>query len=494
MFRSTDNGNNWTEVNNGLSDIDIRALVLNSTGYLFAGSDGEGLFKSTNNGNDWITLKNSLPMLSIYSLAVNHDGHIFAGGNYRSTDNGESWIKNNNELAYFAWSLGVNAYGDIFAGTYGQGIYRSTDNGDNWMEINNGLTESFIPSFAINSSGNVFAGTGNGVFRSRDNGDSWTKVGLTGNYVFSLAVSPNGHIFAGSGDPSTFFPSEEARLFRSTDNGDNWSQVQQIDSSAFLALAINSNGHIFAGAKLKGIFISTDDGENWFEENEGLTNTDILSLAIDTSGHVFVGTYGGGVFRSIYSTTSNNPLLALSSDSCKIWEANKLKEINWVSSDIENIKLEYTTNDANWYTIVPSFSAFKESYYWLVPNAPSQFCKIKISDTQNPSVSDVTSEFFTINSVFEDQNKLLMSFQLFQNYPNPFNPMTKIKYSIPKQSYVTLKVYDILGNEIETLANEEKPAGEYEVTLDAVNLPSGVYFYRLQAGSFVKTKKMILLK
>jgi len=85
-------------------------------------------------------------------------------------------------------------------------------------------------------------------------------------------------------------------------------------------------------------------------------------------------------------------------------------------------------------------------------------------------------------------------FALHQNYPNPFNPSTKIKYSVPQSSSVVIKVFDILGNEIETLVNEEKTIGTYEITWYAEDLPSGIYFYRLQAGSFVETKKMVLMK
>jgi hypothetical protein len=85
-------------------------------------------------------------------------------------------------------------------------------------------------------------------------------------------------------------------------------------------------------------------------------------------------------------------------------------------------------------------------------------------------------------------------FSLSQNYPNPWNPSTNIKYSIPKDSPVSIKVFDILGNEMKTLVNEEKPAGNYELTFNAADLPSGVYFYRIQAGNFVETKKMILMK
>jgi len=83
---------------------------------------------------------------------------------------------------------------------------------------------------------------------------------------------------------------------------------------------------------------------------------------------------------------------------------------------------------------------------------------------------------------------------LSQNYPNPFNPSTTIKYAIPKLSFVTIKVYDVLGSEVITLVNEEKPQGKYEVEFTAKNLPSGIYFYRIQTGSFNQTKKMILLR
>ena len=94
----------------------------------------------------------------------------------------------------------------------------------------------------------------------------------------------------------------------------------------------------------------------------------------------------------------------------------------------------------------------------------------------------------------EQTNAAPIEFLLLQNYPNPFNPSTKIQYSIPQTSQVQISVYDILGNEIETLVNEEKLPGTYELTWYAEGLPSGVYFYRLQAGSFVYMKKMILLK
>jgi len=85
-------------------------------------------------------------------------------------------------------------------------------------------------------------------------------------------------------------------------------------------------------------------------------------------------------------------------------------------------------------------------------------------------------------------------FILYQNYPNPFNPSTKIKYQIPGISFVTIKIYDVLGSEVAALVNEEKPAGHYEIEFDGTNLPSGIYFYQFRDGSFVQTKKMLMIK
>lgn len=100
-----------------------------------------------------------------------------------------------------------------------------------------------------------------------------------------------------------------------------------------------------------------------------------------------------------------------------------------------------------------------------------------------------------ITGIESEGNKIIpKEFYLFQNYPNPFNPSTKIRWESPQGGLQILKVYDILGNEVATLVNEEKPAGSYEIQFDAVSLSSGVYFYKLNAGSFVSTKKMILLR
>lgn len=115
-------------------------------------------------------------------------------------------------------------------------------------------------------------------------------------------------------------------------------------------------------------------------------------------------------------------------------------------------------------------------------------------DFRDDDSTDIGADEFDGIVGVEDEEKLPTEFVLEQNFPNPFNPSTTFRYSIPTLSKVVIKVYDILGNEIATLMDEEKSVGAYELTWDAADLPSGVYFYQLKAGEYVNTKKMILLK
>ena len=99
------------------------------------------------------------------------------------------------------------------------------------------------------------------------------------------------------------------------------------------------------------------------------------------------------------------------------------------------------------------------------------------------------------NAVSVPEDELLANdFELKQNYPNPFNPSTRINFAISNASFVNLKVYDVIGNEIATLVSEEKQAGNYEIDFDATGLPGGIYFYQIKSGSFIETRKMTLLK
>jgi hypothetical protein len=165
----------------------------------------------------------------------------------------------------------------------------------------------------------------------------------------------------------------------------------------------------------------------------------------------------------------------------------------------EDHNIEFTMNEASTYFINPSGG--NGDYHSLVTSpaidagsgasAPN-IDKDGLTRPQGNDFDIGAYEYNTINSV--EENISPSEFILYQNYPNPFNPSTKIEFRIADFEFVNLKVYDILGNEVATLVNENKPTGSYEVIWFTENLPSGVYFYRLQAGQFNQIKKMVLVK
>jgi hypothetical protein len=164
--------------------------------------------------------------------------------------------------------------------------------------------------------------------------------------------------------------------------------------------------------------------------------------------------------------------------------------IRWIPLGIKTAKDGWITFKASDMKLMPS-----DRYIYLIDSAAGINQDLKI----NPQY-----RIFLKAGEYEKRFSLAFSstvlktipkeFSLFQNYPNPFNPQTTIKYSIPQKSVVTITVYDILGKEVSKLVNEEKLSGTYEVQFDGSKLSSGVYFYRLHAGSFLKTKKLVLLK
>ena len=107
---------------------------------------------------------------------------------------------------------------------------------------------------------------------------------------------------------------------------------------------------------------------------------------------------------------------------------------------------------------------------------------------------DAVQVVFNGPTAVDENTSFPISFTLKQNYPNPFNPTTEIKYQLSENTLVMLRVFDVLGREVATVVNEQKPAGNYTTTFNAAGLASGIYFYRLDAGSFTQTKKMVLMK
>jgi hypothetical protein len=190
------------------------------------------------------------------------------------------------------------------------------------------------------------------------------------------------------------------------------------------------------------ILRTTNGGTTWTEQTSGTTERLEDVSFTDANNGTVVG-FGGTILRTTNGGTT--------------WTEQTSGTNNWLSS------VSFTDADNGW------------AVGW----------NGTILHTTNGGVSFIEEEQI---------DEVPRTYFLSNNFPNPFNPSTKIKYSVPQSSNIILKVFDVLGNEIETLVDEEKPAGKYEVEFDASTLTSGVYFYQLDAGDFVQTKKMILLK
>ena len=173
--------------------------------------------------------------------------------------------------------------------------------------------------------------------------------------------------------------------------------------------------------------------------------------------------------------------------SYSIWK-NWSKKIYTYDGNNKLQELKLRWDGTNWKNY-RKFSSVYDEYNCLTSALCQQWNGIEWDNYMRKTYTNTYCNL--ISSVEEDNN---ITYKLSQNYPNPFNPSTKIIYSIPKLSYVSIKVFDVLGREVSTVVSKEQAIGNYEVEFDASNLTSGIYFYRIQAGKFVETKKMILLQ
>jgi hypothetical protein len=187
-------------------------------------------------------------------------------------------------------------------------------------------------------------------------------------------------------------------------------------------------------------------------------------------------------------------------DSVKIInpDNNRLDLISYGSQKNYQVELEYVSDVISSRFLNDNVTLAANTTHKLVPNwgdFADLMLTIYVDEGNNGTIDDTLEIINQVTGVGEDQGSLLPTeYRLEHNYPNPFNNSTVIKYSIPKEGVVTLKIYNTIGEEVTTLINETKQPGNYEVTFSTEKLTSGVYFYRLQAGSFVQTRKMILLK
>jgi photosystem II stability/assembly factor-like uncharacterized protein len=373
---------------------------------------------------------------------------------------------------------------NLFVGTTGSGVFRSSDNGTTWTPANAGLGTYGVWSLALAGT-NLFAGTyGGGVFLSTDNGATWTSAsdGLAEPHALALAVDGR-NLFAGT----------LGGIFLSTDAGLTWSVVGDDLSNLYVRTLAVNRGRIYAGTYGGGVFVSTDTGETWTAANKGLTNTYVLDFAF-LGSYIFAGTYGG-VFRS--------------AEDASLWEPVNLESIGKWSPDntILEGKAIYSlvARDAALYVGTYGLGVLRSTNAgesWMPVNAglgTLDFSVLSVCDT-NFYVGTLGGEIWRrpvsemIAGLEGPPNGLAANFVLEQNYPNPFNPFTIIQYTVGEVSDVVLMVYDMLGRQVAELVNANQAPGSYEVSFDASGLSSGVYFYRLTAGGFTQTRKMLVVK
>jgi len=382
------------------------------------------------------------------------------------------WLQVNNGLGnqtVYSLASGGN---NIFAGTAANGVYFSTNNGANWTQA--GLSGVSIWALAVN--GNyIFAGNVNyqnphGVYLSTNNGTSWTQTSLNDVNVYTFAVSGN-KVFAGTFNNDVYV---------STDNGTTWTHTI-IDYASVFSLAVNGN-NIFAGTGY-GVYLSTDNGTTWNQTS--LDNRWVWSIAV-SGNNVYAGTFGDpnsyGVYLSTnsgttWTQTSLNTQLIFSlaaSGNNNVFAGTYALGVygsndNGTSSTQRNEGLGNFTVRA---LCILNNYIYAGTYFYGVYRRPlGELTGIQPISGQFPA-----------------------HFTLEQNYPNPFNPSTVIKFQVASSSSVKLIVFDVLGREVAALVDEQLKPGTYEVEWNASNYPSGVYFYKLEAGDYTQTKKMLMIK
>ena len=362
----------------------------------------------------------------------------------------------------------------VFAGTYSGGFYKSSNDGSTWTQANFGLTNTTINCLVMKDQ-YIFAGTLGGVFRLPPSGASWVPVnnGITFNSIFTLAVSGN-HLFAGTYGGGAFV---------STNNGNSWAAVNNGLGSIYIRTSTVGFGYVYMGTE-GGIFRSNNAGGSWTAVNNGLNPISTFSLGV-AGGNLYAGTYNGGIYRSANQGSS---WTAINSGIPANTTVNTFIGVNWniLAGTYSNGIFVSSNSGASWMQENNGFPNNTSLYAFTIKG------NLIFAGTNGSGAwKRILSQIIGIKQI---TSNVPDKFSLSQNYPNPFNPKTKIKMQIAKLGNVRLVVYDELGREVETLVNEQLRPGTYEVDWDGSNFMSGVYFYKLIAGDYYDTKKMLMIK
>lgn len=441
ILKSNDNGKNFSLVDLGYPNRGVRSII-NYESELYIGTAhriGGVIYKSIDYGESWeptCLTSNEIRELSLFKDKI---FIMTADGLFATENDGKIWTNPNASLFSDEISSIITTADKIYVSTQ-LNLYVSENAGLTFKEINVGLPNytKFI-SLGVKEN-QIYVMTSEGVYFSMNGGQSWQKNNLTDLiYSPSLRVPVNDFLFT---DQSIYVSTYGKGILRSSDNGHTWSEANEGLPTGYMYDLTVHHGKLFTACG-SGIFTSTDSGKTW-----------------SNSSPIKTGNY------NFYKFVSLNELLFCSGSSGKIY---------------------YSRNDGI-------------SWHDIKDNLPSRGIRaILIADSQifvglDNNAGVWSRPLSEITDIHIDKYKTASNLSIEQNYPNPFNPNTTIKYSVPKQSNVTIKIYDLLGRELTTLVNEEKSVGNYSVIFKGNNYSSGIYFYRITSDNYSVIKKMILLR
>jgi photosystem II stability/assembly factor-like uncharacterized protein len=529
MHRSTDNGVSWTVAESTFAPT---AFCPATSDTILAGSDMEGFFISMDDGATW-SARAEAPGKTITAILPGSMGDMMAsvqyldpsipGGVIRSTDGGTTWIQ---------WGLRytpVNALisdstGGILAGAY-HGAFSSTGADSVWVPKNEGLTNVSVSALKAASASEVLAGSDVGMFYSQDAGGSWvncfpdlstgavhalTSFGSERIFFSTMMFSPLGGIFRSqdhglswdhiSGttitgmyisirgllvtrDSILLAGTSQGRVYRSEDWGDSWTRVDSAGSTGPVeAIAADSAGRIFIASSTKGVFASTTKGLTWIDRSAGLKSKKVKCLAARDSAWIFAGGATGSLSRS--------------SDAGLTWQTLSPGATGWVQAltvtpagdiiaSIGTRVLRSTDNGDTW---APDSSGLP---------ATTIMTLAVTADSVAYAGADRQPVFYsrrTLTAIPDIASRIPDRARLEQNYPNPFNPSTTIRFTLGARVRVRLSVWNMLGQRVAMLRDEEVDPGQHECVFSGAGLASGVYFYQLQAGQFSEARRFLLLR
>ena len=450
------------------------------------------LYKTTNAGLTWQPSFFGYDfMASLYFTNENEGYSVGGGGKILKTINGGiSWYRPNaitssnlnsidnteNEIVYVAGNNGV--------------LLKSSNGGDVWFPLVSGTASHLLDIEFINSNIGYCVGSGGTILKTTDGGLTWFPQisGTTENLNCIFIVDANNLYIGGS----------NGTILKSIDGGIEWTFLNS--GLTYTIQDMHFLNHDIGFACGVGFAIKTiDGGTNWIQMNTGgIQDNWFPSVYFQNPnvGYIISG-YGdpaGWSTGQISKTTDGgNNWITLYAG------ANYLSDIVFLS---ENLAFVVGIGGTILKTVNTGFD-------WFIEDTPTNYFLYDI-DFSTP-IGGYVDGFAVgkdgmilkregVSSVKQDET-LITNYNLYQNYPNPFNPSTSIQYAVSNRQFVSLKVYDLLGREVATLVNEEKPAGSYEVNFIGYGLPSGIYFYQLRvypagggAGNYIETKKMILMK